>query len=102
MCQPVSAPRLPETSADVHSIDQLRHFVHVSLCRRENLLEHHFPMTERDLYRNGSRCGVQFVLHGPRAVRLAAVWAEPDNEVLLYDATGHRFARIKLPNRLAC
>jgi hypothetical protein len=74
----------------------------VALCRHENLLEHHFPMTELELRRSGCRCGLQFVLHGPRSVKLSAIWAEPNNELLLYDATGKRFARIRLPHRLAC
>ena len=101
MCQPASAPRLPETPADVKSIDQLRHFVHVTLCRKENLLEHHFPMTELELQQHGRRCGLQFVLHGPRSVKLAAVWAESSNEILLYDATGKRFGRIRLLFKVA-
>ena len=49
MCQPAAASRLPVTPADVRSFEQLRLFVHVALCRKENLLEHHFPMTELEL-----------------------------------------------------
>ncbi len=101
MCQPVTAPRLPETPAEVKSLDHLRHFVHITLCRKENLLENHFPMSELELLQNGQRCGYQFVLHGPRSVKLAAVWAESANEILLYDATGNRFGRIRLPNKVA-
>lgn len=101
MCQPPVASRLPETPEDVRSLEQLRLFVHVALCRKENLLEHHFPMTELELRQNGSRCGVQFVLHGPRSVKLTAVWSSASNEVLLYDATGNRFGRIRLPNKVA-
>jgi hypothetical protein len=58
-------------------------------------------MTELELQQAGRRCGVQFVLHGPRSVKLAAVWAEPSNDLLLYDATGHRYAKIHLPHRIA-
>lgn len=101
MCQTVPAPRLPESPADVRTLDHLRHFIHVTLCRKENLLEHHFPMSELELKQNGRRCGLQFVLHGPRSVKLAAVWAETSNEVLLYDAVGRRFGKIRLPHRLA-
>jgi hypothetical protein len=102
MCQPIPAIPLPESPEEVRSLDHLRHFVHVTLCRRENLLEHHFPMTELELTQNGRRCGFQFVLHGPRSVKLAAVWAESINEILFYDATGQRYTRIRLPNRLQC
>ncbi len=101
MCQAVTPPNPPARPEDVRTLDQLKHFVHVSLCRKENLLEHHFPMSELELLQRGIRCGYQFVLHGPRCVKLAAVWAEPSNEVLLYDATGKRFGRVRLPNRVA-
>lgn len=101
MCVPVATPSLADSPADIRSIEQLKEFIHISLCRKENLLENHFPMTELELRQNGRRCGYQYVLHGPRSVKLAAVWAEPTNEILLYDATGHRFARIRLPNRVS-
>lgn len=101
MCQPAAASRLPESPADVKSLEHLRLFVHLTLCRKENLLEHHFPMTELELRQNGTRCGFQFVLHGPRSVKLAAVWSSASNEVLLYDATGNRFGRIRLPNKVS-
>ena len=101
MCQPIIQTRLPETPAEVRSLEQLRHFIHITLCRKENLLENHFAMTELELLQNGRRCGFQFVLHGPRSVKLAAVWAVSSNEVLLYDATGNRFGRIRLPNLVA-
>jgi hypothetical protein len=101
MCQPAAISRQPENPADVRSFEHLRLFVHLALCRKENLLEHHFPMTELELKQNGCRCGYQFVLHGPRSVKLAAVWSASSNEVLLYDATGHRFGKIRLPNKLA-
>ncbi|MEY2727656.1 MAG: hypothetical protein RLZZ458_3523 [Planctomycetota bacterium] len=97
----MAAPASPKTPADVRTWEQLRQFIHLQLCRCENLLEFHFPMTELELQQGGRRCGVQFVLHGPRSVKLAAVWAEPSNEVLLYDATGRRFAKIRLPHRIA-
>lgn len=100
MYQSVTSASLADHPADIKTLEQLKYFVHTTLCRKENLLEHHFPMSELELLQNGVRCGYQFVLHGPRAVKLAAVWAQPSNEILLYDATGKRFGRIRLPNRL--
>ncbi len=99
---PLSADAVQHTENlfDIRTLEQLRHFVHVLLCRRENLLEYQFPMTELEIQQGGRRCGMQFLLHGPRSVRLAAVWAESVNELLFYDATGHRFNRIRLPNRI--
>lgn len=100
MNQPAPACQNPTSPSEIRTLDQLRDFVHVALCRRENLLEFHFPMSELELTQNGSRCGYQFLLHGPRSVKLSAVWAEPKNEILLYDATGKRFSRIRLPNTI--
>lgn len=101
MYQSAAADAIAEQPSDVRTLAQLKHFVHITLCRKENLLEHHFPMSELELLQNGTRCGYQFVLHGPRSVKLAAVWAEPSNEVLLYDATGRRFGKIRLPWRIS-
>ncbi|MGB0742598.1 MAG: hypothetical protein ACPGXX_21185 [Planctomycetaceae bacterium] len=96
MTQPADVSNLPENPAELQTLEHLRHFIHVTLCRRENLLEYQFPMTELEIRQNGRRCGIQFVLHGPRSVRLSALWAETVNEILLYDATGHRYNRIHL------
>jgi hypothetical protein len=100
MLQSAEAVQRTVSLSEIRTFEQLRHFVHVHLCRRENLLEYQFPMTELEIQQGGRRCGVQFLLHGPRSVRLAAVWAESVNELLFYDATGHRFNRIQLPNRI--
>ncbi len=98
-----SAPSVSSVSAsEVRSLDQLRKFVHVMLCRRENLLEFQFPMTEVELKKNGILCGLQFILHGPRRVRLAAIWAADRNEILMYAANGTRFCRVRLPNPVPC
>jgi len=88
------------TAAEIRNLDQLREFVHISLCARENLLEFHFPMTEVELMKGDRLCGLQFILHGPRRVKLAAVWAADRNEILMYAASGKRFGRIRLPNPL--
>ncbi len=88
-------------AAEIRCLDQLREFVHLTLCRCENLLEFHFPMSETELKKNGVRCGLQFVLHGPHRVRLSAVWAVECNEILMYAANGRRFGRIRLLNPVA-
>jgi hypothetical protein len=97
-----TAPSAPcSSAADIRSLDQLREFVHLTLCQRENLLEFHFPMPEVELMKNGVRCGIQFILYGPRQVKLAAVWAADRNEILMYAANGRRFSRVRLPNPVA-
>ncbi len=85
---------------DVRTLDDLRTFVHRSLCAKENLLPEQFHVTEMQLVRRGRVCGLQFSLHGPRSVRLGAVWASDHNVLYLYDAGGVRYARIELPRRL--
>lgn len=86
---------------DVASLEDLRVFVHLLLCEKENLLEHHFPMTELELKKGSDCCGYQYILHGPRSVKLSAVWDRIRNEVLLYDAVGSRYRRISLKREVA-
>ena len=101
MYQPSPTGMMPAASADIRTLDDLRNFIHLALCRKENLLEHHFPMSELELKRNGDCCGFQFILHGPRSVKLSAVWDRIGNEVLLYDVVGKRFDRVRLPHQVA-
>ncbi len=86
---------------DVHTLDELRHFIHKTLCAKENLLVHQFTMTEVRLTRGNVPCGLQFCLRGPRTVRLVAIWVAEQNVVYLYDARGERYAKLRLTNRLA-
>lgn len=82
------------------SLEELREYVHRTLCRRENLLQDQSPLDESPLYRGGQRCGIQFVVHGPRSVRLSAIWASDLNVIYLYDTRGERFMKIPLRYRL--
>ncbi|HAD59081.1 MAG TPA: hypothetical protein DCG12_07545 [Planctomycetaceae bacterium] len=100
MCQ--TAVATPAASTVIQTLDELRDYIHLELCRKENLLEHHFPMTELELKQNGEHCGSQFILHGPRSVKLSAVWDRKQNEVLFYDALGRRFSRVRIPNTVSC
>jgi hypothetical protein len=86
---------------DVHTLDELRQFIHKTLCAKENLLVHQFRMTEVRLTRGNLPCGLQFCLRGPRNVRLAAIWAADQNVVYLYDARGTRYAKLRLTTQLA-
>lgn len=86
--------------ADLQTFDDLRGFIHRTLCEKENLLVEQFPLSEAPLVRRGKLCGLQFSLHGPRDVRLGAVFASDHNVVYLYDAGGNRYQTIKLGQRL--
>lgn len=85
---------------DIRSLEDLRDFVHRTLCARENLLVGEFPMTEDRLVRRDRFCGLQFALHGPRSVRLGAIWTEDRNLIYFYDAVGARYLKVQLAQRI--
>ena len=85
---------------DVRSLDDLRAFVHHTLCAKENLLQDQFEMTEITLRRRNRDCGIQFSLEGPRSVRLGAIWASDQNAIFFYDAQGQRYQKVVLKHRL--
>lgn len=96
----MSLPSTVSAAENLRTYDDLRGFVHRSLCEKENLLAEQFPLTETPLVRGGKLCGLQFSLHGPREVRLGAVWAMDHNVVYLYDARGNRYGTVRLTVRL--
>ena len=85
---------------EVRTLNDLRAFIHHELCEHESLLADQFTMTEMQLTRRGRECGLQFSLHGPRSVRLGAIWASDHNLVYFYDAQGVRYSKVRLRNRL--
>jgi hypothetical protein len=93
-------PTLDASTDHIRSLDDLRAFIHGTLCAKENLLPDQFRMTEMALKRRGRECGLQFSLNGPRSVRLGAIWAADQNVVYFYDARGERFGKIKLRARI--
>lgn len=91
---------MPETIDDVRTIDDLRAYIHQELCQKENLLADQFTMTEMELTRRSRQCGLQFLLQGPRTVRLGAIWASDHNSIYFYDTQGMRYGKVRLRNRL--
>ena len=77
----------------------LRSHVHQTLCRRENLLAEQFDLQVIPLIKQETECGLQFLLRGPRSVRLGAVWAADQNVLYFYDARGERFLKEQLDSR---
>ncbi|MBS0206342.1 MAG: hypothetical protein JSS49_25925 [Planctomycetes bacterium] len=96
-----------EGSTCVWTVDELRRYVHDTLCRHENLVADQFALQTIALTRLGTRCGLQFLLRGPRSVRLGAVWTADQNLVYFYDARGERFLKqplnqaVEFPRELA-
>ncbi len=89
-----------DTLEEIRSLDDLRAFIHHTLCEKENLLADQFQMTEMQLTRRGRSCGLQFSLDGPRSVRLGAIWVSDQNLIYFYDAQGVRFQKARLRQRL--
>lgn len=84
----------------IRTLDDLRVFVHKTLCEKENLLRDQFEMTEMTLIRRGRECGIQFSLQGPRSVRLGAIWASDQNTIFFYDTRGQRYLKVSLKHRV--
>lgn len=82
--------------AQFATVEDLREFVYETLCESQYLQPDCFPMTERLLYRSGKPCGIYFCVHGPRSVKLTAIWETERNQILFYGSNGERFMVIQL------
>lgn len=91
---------MSERINEITTLDDLREYVHTTLCEKENLVQDQFQMIEMELKKCGRNCGIQFSIHGPRQVRLSAVWASDRNQLFFYDALGNRFKKIQLSGRV--
>ena len=84
------------TSAVIETLDELRSYVKNILCLQSELEVDANSLTERILIRADRPCGIFFCLHGPRGVKLSAIWETDRNTVLFYGSTGERFYKIQL------
>lgn len=80
----------------MQNLSDLRNFVLKTLCEQHELEPGAFPMTERILLRSGTPCGMYFCLHGPRAVKVSAIWETERNSILFYGAAGERLLKVQL------
>ncbi len=76
--------------------NQVRQHVSQVLCELEDLEPNHFPLSERTLERAGAACGVLFVLHGPRQLRVTAIWEMERNVIWFYNSVGERCQKTQL------
>jgi hypothetical protein len=83
-------------SLELKGLADLRQYVYSTLCHHHDLVVGAFPMSERILVRSGKPCGVYFCLHGPRSVRLTAIWETEKNFILFYGATGEKLSKTQL------
>ena len=80
----------------IHDLDDLRQYVHRTICQQNELEANAFEVTERILVRRGQPCGVFFCLHGPRSVKLTAIWETDRNTILFYGSGGQRLLTTRL------
>jgi hypothetical protein len=88
------------------TMSDLKRFVHLMLCRKDQLDPEQTPLGLTLIVRRGKPCGVFFHVQGPRLLKNYAVWAGDENRILYYDASGERFGETHLsegpdPRRLA-
>jgi hypothetical protein len=82
----------------IHSLEDLRRYVHRTICEQNELEEGAFEVTEQILVRGGQPCGIFFCLRGPRDVRLTAIWETDRNTILFYGSAGQRLQTTRLEN----
>ena len=83
----------------ISSFHDLKLFVYDTLCRDHELLVNAFPTSEMVLKRGNEKdrsCGVLFCLHGPRSVKISAIWECKNNRVFFYGPTGKRYLQVDL------
>jgi len=81
---------------EIQDLDDLRRFVHTTLCEQNQLEKGAFEVTERILVRGRQPCGIFFCLHGPRSVKLTAIWETERNTILFYGSSGERTGKTHL------
>jgi hypothetical protein len=83
-------------SLQIHTLNDLRSYVQYILCEQNELARGSFEVTERILVRGKKACGIYFCLHGPRSVKLTAIWETERNTILFYGSSGMRTATTHL------
>lgn len=80
----------------IRNIEEIRRYITQTLSNIELLRPESSHLTLRLLTRSGQPCGVYFCLHGPRAVRLTAIWETDANTILFYGSRGERVQKTRL------
>jgi len=85
-----------ECQTSIQNLEDIRQYVTQTLSNFELLRPESAHLTTRLLTRNNCPCGIYFCLHGPRAVRLTAIWETDANTILFYGSRGQRVQRTRL------
>lgn len=84
------------TCHEIQNLEDLREYVNETICEHEQFEIGAFEMSERILTRSGRPCGIYFCVHGPRQVKLSAIWETDRNTILFYGSDGERFQKTQL------
>ncbi|MEM9826131.1 MAG: hypothetical protein AAF958_06055 [Planctomycetota bacterium] len=71
------------------------------LCELGNLVTGQFPMTARQVLRGGRNVGMYFCIHGPRSVKLTAIYDQPNSQIIYYGSDGMRRESVAVGNAFA-
>lgn len=85
---------------EIDNLIQLKQFVSRTLCQLNDFEDGIFQITERILIRCGKKCGILYCLHGPRSVKLMAVWEAVSNSVIFYGSSGEKVQKTALADVL--
>src|SRR5688572_13524207 len=80
----------------IQDLNELKNYVHRTICDQNELELGVFPFAERILARSGKPCGIFFCLYGPRSVKFTAIWESERNTVLFYGSSGERIMKTQL------
>ena len=83
-------------SLQLDNLNDLRSYVHETICDQNELQVGAFQITERILVRGKRACGIFFCLHGPRSVKFTAIWETDRNTILFYSSSGERVGKTQL------
>lgn len=83
-------------SLQIDNLNDLRSYVHETICEQNELQVGAFQITERILVRGKRACGIFFCLHGPRSVKFTAIWETDRNSILFYSSSGERVGKTQL------
>jgi len=81
----------------IATLDDLQCFVYRTICNDHELLPNVFPTSENIIRKpNGRGCGMMFCLHGPRKIKITAIWEKDQNRIFFYGPSGNRYQQIEL------
>jgi len=87
---------MPAQPLQLDNLTDLRIYVQTTICQQNELQVGAFDITERILVRGRRPCGIFFCLHGPRSVKLTAIWETDRNTILFYSSSGERVCKTQL------